>query len=54
MHKTAAVLREKRKKHQEEERKRVDELKSTNKDQYLQNLYDRRQIILERMQDRIR
>ena len=54
MHKTASLLREKRKKQQEEEKKRVDELKTSNKEQYLQTLYDRRQIILERIQDRAR
>ena len=52
MHKTASLLREKRKKQQEEEKKRIDELKTSNKEQYLQTLYDRRQIILERIQDR--
>ena len=54
MHKTASLLREKRKKQQDEERKRVDELKTTNKEQYLQTLYDRRQVILERLQERAR
>ena len=54
MHKTASLMREKRKKQQEEEKKRVDELKTTNKEQYLQTLYDRRQIILERIQDRVK
>jgi hypothetical protein len=52
MHKTASVMREKRKKQQEEERKRVEELKTSNKEAYLASLYDRRQIILERIQDR--
>lgn len=35
MHKTASIMREKRKKQQDEERKRVEELKTGNKQQYL-------------------
>jgi hypothetical protein len=54
MHKTASLMREKRKKQQEEEKKRIEELKTQNKEQYLANLYDRRQLILERQADRVK
>ena len=52
MHKTAAEMREKRKQQQEADRKRTEELKSNDKDQYLANLYERRRLILEKMQKR--
>ena len=52
MHKTASVLREKRKLKQEEEKKKIDELKNNNKELYLANLYDRRTVIIERMSER--
>ena len=52
MHKTASVLREKRKLKQEEEKKKINELLTNNKEQYLANLYDRRQVIIERISDR--
>lgn len=52
MHKTASVLREKRKLKQEEEKKKINELLTNNKELYLANLYDRRQVIIERMSDR--
>ena len=49
MHKTAQEMREKRKQQQEHDKKRIEELKTQDKDQYLANLYERRRLILEKM-----
>ena len=40
MHKTAQKLRDQRKKDQEIEKKRVEDLKSRDKEAYLANLYE--------------
>ena len=45
-------MREKRKIVQAEEKKRTEELKTKDKDTYLTNLYERRRLILEKMQKR--
>ena len=52
MQKTATVMREERKKQMEEERKKIETLKSTDADAYLQGLYERRKEILSRMAER--
>jgi len=38
----------------EEEKKRIDDLKTKDSESYLANLYERRRVILERMSDRSR
>ena len=52
MHKTAQALREQRKKQQEIEKKRIEDLKNKDKEAYLGNLYEERRKILERLQGR--
>ena len=54
MHKTAADMRDKRKKDQVEEQKRVDGLKEKDSEAYLANLYERRRRVMEKMQLRTR
>ena len=52
MHKTAQSMREQRKKAQELEKKRIEDLKNKDKQSYLANLYEERRKILERLQSR--
>ena len=54
MQKTAAIIREEKKKQTEEERKRINDIKSSDPDNYLRNLYDKRKEILDRMTEKDR
>ena len=52
MHKTAQKMRDQRKKEQESEKQRIEDLKSKDKEQYVANLYEQRRLLLERLQSR--
>ena len=54
MQKTAAQIREERKIQQKIDRERIDELKASDPDAYLKNLYVKRKEILDRIAERSR
>lgn len=50
MHKTSSEMREVRRKKEDEEHKRIDDLKDEDRDLYIKGLYDQRHAIMERIE----